>query len=308
MREVAYFLVCCCGLLPRGWAQEQAPRRDYPPRFADVSAVHTYKTVGDVSLKLYVFQPEGHQRGDRRAAIVFFFGGGWQNGSPVQFHQQCRYLAARGMIAITADYRVGSRHQVKVVDCVRDAKSAVRWVRAHAEELGIDPDRIVAAGGSAGGHLAACTATLKEFDEPGEDPRVISGPNALVLFNPAVGLTPGDITQERQTLANSRERLGAEAQRLSPADHVDAETPPTLILIGTNDFLLPGNQRFAAAMQKAGRRCDLILYDGASHGFFNYGRDGNAAFRQTLTAVDRFLVSLGYLQGEPQVERFFSRP
>lgn len=308
MRGVGYFVVCCCGLLPRGWTQEQAPQRNYPPRFADASAVQTYKTVGDVSLKLYVFQPEGHQRGDRRAAIVFFFGGGWQNGSPAQFHQQCRYLAARGMVAITADYRVGSRHQAKVVDCVRDAKSAVRWIRAHAEELGIDPERIVAGGGSAGGHLAACTATLKEFDEAGEDPRVSSRPNALVLFNPAVGLTPEDITAERQSLANSRDRLGAEPQRLSPADHVDAETPPTLILIGTNDFLLPGNRRFAAAMQAAGRRCDLMLYPGASHGFFNYGRDGNEAFRQTLMAVDRFLVSLGYLQGEPQVERFFPRP
>lgn len=308
MRELSCFVVCCCGLLSRGWTQEQIPQRLYPPRFEDVSAVHTYKTVGDITLKLYVFQPEGHQRGDRRAAIVFFFGGGWQNGSPAQFHQQCRYLASRGMVAITADYRVGSRHQVKVVDCVRDAKSVVRWVRAHAEELGVDPDRIVASGGSAGGHLAACTGTLKEFDEPGEDLRVSSRPNALVLFNPAVGLTGADITAERQTLANSRDRLGTEAQRLSPADHVDADTPPTLILIGTNDFLLPGNQRFAAAMQAAGRRCDLILYQGASHGFFNYGRDGNQAFRQTLTAVDRFLVSLGYLQGEPQVERFFSRP
>src|SRR5581483_8649076 len=103
----------------------------------DASAVRTYKTASDTELKLYVFNPPDHKASDHRPGIVFFFGGGWQNGSPIQFHHQCRYLASRGMVAITADYRVASRQQVKPVDCVRDAKSAIRWVRAHADELGI---------------------------------------------------------------------------------------------------------------------------------------------------------------------------
>jgi acetyl esterase/lipase len=310
--RVAWFVVLC-GLcaLQESLAQDRAAQqagRGYPPQFADVSAVHTYKTVGEVALKLYVFAPAGHQPSDRRAAIVFFFGGGWQNGSPAQFHQQCRYLASRGMVAITADYRVGSRHGVKVVDCVRDAKSAIRWVREHAAELGVDPHRIVAAGGSAGGHLAACTGTLREFDEAAENAAVSSRPNALVLFNPALGLAADDTAAERRSAIAGSERWGVEPQRLSPADHVDAETPPTLILIGTNDFLLPGNRRFAAAMRTSGRQCELTLYEGASHGFFNFGRQGNTAFLQTLTATDRFLASLGYLQGEPQVESYFAAP
>jgi acetyl esterase len=284
---------------------ERALSRSYPPQFPDATAVHTYKKVGDVELKLYVFAPEGHQASQQRPAIVFFFGGGWKNGSPGQFHQQCRYLASRGLVAITADYRVASRNDTKAVDCVRDAKSAIRWVRGHAAELGVHPDKIIASGGSAGGHLAACTGTLKEFEEPIEDRGVSSRPNAMVLFNPAAGLVKGDAAAKANADSSS-ERYGVEPKRISPADHVDADTPPTLILIGTEDSLLAGNKRFAAAMKQAGQRCELDLYEGASHGFFNYGRDGNAAFLKTLASTDRFLKSLGYLQGEPKVNEFFA--
>src|SRR6185436_11894787 len=140
----------------------------YPPEFSGAQTV-TYKTVGETKLALYVFNPEGHKASDTRPAIVFFFGGGWTSGSPAQFEQQCRYLASRGMVAMTADYRVASRHQVKAAQCVADAKSAIRYVRAHAKELGVDPKRIAAGGGSAGGHIAGCTGTLPGLDEPGED-------------------------------------------------------------------------------------------------------------------------------------------
>ena len=88
---------------------------------------------------------------------------------------------------MTADYRVASRHAAKVVDCIKDAKSAVRWIRTNAARLGIDPNRIVAGGGSAGAHIAAAAANIRDFDEPGEDRSTSSVPNALVLFNPPGG-------------------------------------------------------------------------------------------------------------------------
>src|SRR5262245_37466762 len=158
----------------------------YPPKF-DGARSETYKKVGDVTLSLNIFEPPGASA-PNRPAIVFFFGGGWTNGSPAQFEQHCRHLASRGMVAITADYRVASRHQVKPTACLADAKSAIRWVRQNAKRLGIDPQRIAAGGGSAGGHLAAATATVPGFDEPGEDTKVSAVPNALVLFNPALVL------------------------------------------------------------------------------------------------------------------------
>jgi acetyl esterase len=298
-------LACAAVTTSPAFGQQAKTNRNYPPQFNDAKA-YVYKTIGDVKLSLYVFNPEGHTA-VQRPAIVFFFGGGWTNGSPTQFEQQCRYLAARGMVAITADYRVASRQGVKAVDCVRDAKSAIRWVRSHASELGVDPDRIVASGGSAGGHLAACTATLKEFDEETEDRNVSSVPNATVLFNPAVSFSPSANSEPKQTPEQFAERTGVAPERVSPAHHVRPNLPPTLILIGTKDFLIAGNREFSDKMTTAGNRCELDLYADQSHGFFNYGRGGNEYFRKTLAATDEFLASLGYVQGPPKVDEFFAK-
>jgi acetyl esterase/lipase len=211
------------------------------------------------------------------------------------------------MVAILADYRVSSRHQVKVVDCVRDAKSAIRWVRAHAKELGLDPNRIAAAGGSAGGHLAAATATISGFDEPGEDAAVSSRPNALVLFNPVLSFDPSTVDPNAPRIANFKpSRIGVEPKQLSPANHVDAKTPPTLLMAGSKDFLLGGDRQFAERMKAAGARCDFDLYDGRTHGFFNYKNAATPDFLKTTESMDRFLTSLGYLKGEPTVEHFFA--
>jgi acetyl esterase/lipase len=282
-----------------------AQRGDYPPNMTGAQE-RVYKKAGDVELKLYIYQPDDHKSDDRRPAIIFFFGGGWTNGSPEQFAPHSKYLASRGMVAIVADYRVASRHQVKAVDCVRDAKSAVRWVRAHAKELGIDPDRIAAAGGSAGGHLAAATATLTEFDEPSEDAAVSSRPNAVVLFNPVLSFDPKVADPTEPRIANFKmARLGVEPPRLSPAEHIDAKTPPALLMVGSKDFLIGGDRQFMDRMKAAGARCDFDLYEGRTHGFFNYRQNGTPDFIKTTESMDRFLTSLGYLKGEPNVQEIF---
>jgi acetyl esterase/lipase len=248
-----------------------------------------YKTAGDTKLRVYIFDPpDGPVRG--RAAIVFFFGGGWRSGSPQQFEMQCRHLASRGMVAIAADYRVESRHDARVVDCVRDAKSAIRWVRQNARRLGIDPDRIAAGGGSAGGHLAAAAGLIEGLDEPGEDARVSSRANALVLFNPVVAFPP--------EVVGIRGRAGIEVERVSPIAYVRRGAPPTIIFHGKADTTVPYAtvELFTKKMSEAGNRCELVGFEGEQHGFFNYGRDGNRRYRETLGKADEFLVSLGYLK------------
>ncbi len=267
-----------------------------------------YKTVGDVQLKLYIFTPDGHKASDRRPAIVFFFGGGFRTGHPRQFAHQCRYLASRGMVAMTADYRVSSRHQVKVTQCVADGKSAVRWIRRNAKRLGIDPKRVAAGGGSAGGCLAAMTGTMDTFDEPGEDTSVSARPDALVLFNPKLDFRPhdGKSKSARRSPAEQRERLGADPAALSPQCHVDARTPPTILFHGTKDeaVAFAEAERFTETMMQAKNRCELVSFDGLGHGFFNHGRHGGRPFVETMGRTDRFLASLGWLHGEPTIERF----
>ena len=275
---------------------------DYPPVIPGARE-EVYKTADDVALKLWIFTPETHSEHDRRPAIVFFFGGGWYNGNPSQFIHHCEYLIERGIIAIIADYRVRERHEKTVRECVADAKSAIRWIREHATHEGIDPDRIVASGGSSGGHLAAATATLPEHDESSENLTIRSIPNALVLFNPAVITAP---VPEHPGLAKwlkgDLSWLGADPDSLSPYHNVDKHVAPTIIFHGMADDVVPYKdvELFREKMDQCSNRCELIGYNGAPHGFFNYGLNNNALFIDTVNKMDSFLVSLGYLQGPPE--------
>jgi len=263
----------------------------YPPKM-DGARVETYKTVGDTKLNLYIFSPS---TATKAPAIVFFFGGGWTSGSPVQFEAQCRHLASRGMVAITADYRVASRHQAKPTQCLADARSAIRWVRAHAARLGVDPKRVAAGGGSAGGHLAAATAFISEFDEPSEDKKISATPDALVLFNPALVLAPmAGLNLDKSFGARvPEERLGTKPEHISPAHNIKDGGPPAIIFHGRADTTVPfvTAEAFTAKMKAAGNRCELVGYDDQPHGFFN--RDPWQ--QKTLVEADKFFVSLGWL-------------
>jgi len=249
-----------------------------------------YKTVGDVELALHIFNPPDHRASDKKAAIVFFFGGGWNGGSPSQFFNQSKYLASRGMVSVCAEYRVKSRNQTSPKECVMDGKSAVRWLRVHCKELGIDPNRLAAGGGSAGGHVAAATGTCKAFDEDGEDLNTSSRPDALVLFNPVIDNSPDGYGYSRV-----REYW----QDFSPMHNIDQTTPPTILFLGTNDSLIPVAtvEDYKMRMEEYGRRCDLHLYADQPHGFFN-----KAKYYETLLETDRFLTSLGFLKGEATLQ------
>jgi acetyl esterase/lipase len=268
----------------------------YPP-VMEGAAEEVYKRAGDVSLRLWIFQPTGQQSNAKRAAIVFFFGGGWTSGTPGQFQPHAKLLAEHGMVAIAADYRVASRHEAKVADCIRDAKSAIRYVRANAKRLGIDPDRIAAGGGSAGGHLAAATALIDGFEEASEDRKVSARPNALVLFNPALVLAEsaeaGFTAEMEQRLAP---RFGATPQEVSPMHHLKKGAPPTIIFHGKADTTVPYRtvEAYAARARSMGGKCELVGYEGQQHGFFNFGRGGNEYYEKTTARMVEFLTALGY--------------
>jgi len=228
-----------------------------------------------------------------RPGIVFFFGGGWNGGSPSQFYPHCEYLASRGMVAIAAEYRVARKHGTSPRECVKDGKSAMRWVRAHAGELGIDPKRLAAGGGSAGGHVAATTGTATSIEEAGEDRSVSFRPAALVLFNPVYDNGPGGY-------GHSRVKDYWEA--ISPMHNITKDTPPAAVFLGTKDKLIPVStaETFKSKMEAVGVRSELYLYEGQEHAFFNFRN--RKYYTWTVRAMDRFLVSLGYLEGEPTLE------
>ena len=262
---------------------EMKPITDTTP---DTSVV--YKTVDRTELKLHIFNPKDLKEGDKRPAIVFFFGGGWVNGTPSQFYPHCEHLASRGIVAMSAEYRIKSKHGTTPAECVKDGKSAIRWMRKNAAELGIDPDRIIAGGGSAGGHVAAAVATTEGFEEDGEDLSVSCRPQALVLFNPVYD--------------NGPEGFGYSTvkdywKQISPMHNISSNTPPTIVMFGTQDKHVSAGvaQEYKRLMEEKGRRCDLHLYEGQAHGFFNLGKS-REYYDKTVADMDSFLESLGYLK------------
>jgi acetyl esterase/lipase len=296
--------------LPAQTAAEVAAAAAVDAAAADAAAhikpdrIVPYKQVGGHTLSLSVFNPPGHRPDRPVAGIVFFHGGGFNIGAPSNFYAQTKHIAQRGLVAISVEYRIRSRHQTTQREAIQDAFSALRWVRARVTELGIDPKRLAVAGGSAGGFLAAAVTTLRDLDEPGEDTSVSPRPNALILFNSMIDRGPGS-----RAFAKVEAAMGEKWKTISPLHNLYPDFPPTVHFLGTADknISVASARKMKAEIEKVGGRCDLHLYEGQDHGFFNYGRGDNSHYRLTLLEADRFLVSLGFLAGptpdKPVVDR-----
>jgi len=283
-----------------------------PSEANDPQALHingstpfVYKTVGDTELRLHVFSSGGLKPGGKRPAVVFFYGGGWIFGDVRRFQTQATHLALRGLVTVLVDYRVKCRNGTTLIDATTDAKSAMRWVRGHAHELGIDTSRIAAVGSSAGGQMAAATALVTEFDDP-TDPQVDPKPNALILYNPGLLMAS---PQAIAALTNSQGKAVADRARdFSPFDNLDKGLPPTIIFQGTADKLIPAGlaEEFCkrARTFKAKVKCEVVNYEGAGHGFTevwlgledpSLGMKTEEWAEDTSRRTDKFLESLGWL-------------
>lgn len=244
-----------------------------------------YKEVDGRKLKLYVTKPDGWQKTDNRPTVAFFHGGGWVGGAPGQFTEHSKYLAERGMVAIQVEYRLLDRKgNDPPTQCVEDALDAMRWVRSHATDLGIDPNRIAAAGGSAGGHLAAYLGTVSVRQSG-----VSTKPNAMILFNPVYDNGPGGW---------GTQRVKDRYTEFSPAHNISEDDPPHIVYLGSQDKLIPvaTAENFQKKMKEAGVTSELRIYEGQGHGFFNHGKDNNRWYDATIEETDKFLTSLGWLE------------
>src|SRR5437868_9283905 len=150
-----------------------------------------YKQTPQGELRMYFAMPAGWSPSDKRPVMVFFFGGGWTGGRVFACVKEAEHFAMRGVVVGLAVYRVRNRQGVMLDKCAEDARSAVRWVRANCQKLGADPERLIAGGGSAGGHIAACTAIANAPNSDTDDLDVSSIPNALLLYYPVASLVDG---------------------------------------------------------------------------------------------------------------------
>lgn len=244
----------------------------------------TYKTVAGIELKLHVFLPEGYTTGTVFPAFVFFHGGSWQGGDPNWHYPDCAYWASRGMVAVSVYYRLKDRDQVEVpLECVKDAKSAIRFLRTHAYKLKIDPERIVVAGDSAGGQLAAATAAITgdHTNDDSFDPAISCVPNAVILTSPYFKCETS----------------------LSPPYHVKPGLPPFITFLGELDPAIKVEEllSFHDSLLAADVDSEYYVGKGGLHGFCNGRNPRNEFFYWSVELADRFLTRHGILTGAPRV-------
>jgi len=249
------------------------------------AAMWTYKEAGGKDLQMHVYLPDDYAEDKTFPAILLFHGGSWDTGSPSAHYPDCVYWSKRGMIAASVGYRLRTRDNVQVpLECVKDAKSAIRFLRKNAADLKIDPDRIVAAGGSAGGQLAAATAMItdKESNDDTYDLSISSVPNAVVGFNPWFRCKP----------------------ELNPQDNVTSGLPPTIVFHGSEDPLpVPEMKAFHDKMVAAGNVSAFYVGKGGKHGFC-VGLNPHKPFSYwAVETTDRFLVKHGILTGQDNLKR-----
>ena len=251
---------------------------------------YTYKTSGGKPRGIEVFSPENHDPAARKTpGIILFHGGNWTDGSPAEFHDVCRYFAGRGLVAATVDYRMLLPHGpekdkdpetglTRKQVCVRDAKSAIRWFKEYAEALGVDPTRIVAGGGSAGGHIAVLASTTSDLDDPTDPPGIDTSVAAFMLWAPAC--TEADASDPP-----------IDARR-----HVGKNFAPSVVFFGTEDSWLRHwkNLTQYSIRPRGGSEPIVWFAQGGDHGVF-----GKPDWRlATIAAADQFLVDRGLLAGE----------
>jgi acetyl esterase len=246
----------------------------------------TYKTVEGKALKMDVFLPEGYESGSSFPTLVYFHGGSWREGTPSMQYPDCAYFSRRGMVAVAVDYRLKDRDHVEVpLECVKDAKSAVRFLHKNARELKVDEGRIVAAGDSAGGQLAAALAMITDpkTNDDCYDPAISCRPDALILHNPYFKCQPD----------------------LSPTNYMAAGLPPVITFLGDQDqaITVESLMAFHNAFKQAGNSSALYIGKGGKHGFCNGRNPGNRFFYWSLELTDEFLVKNGILSGPSKVQR-----
>ncbi len=256
--------------------EKQLERRKLP------SEIRVFKKIDNVELEAHIFYPDGFKKSDERPLYIFFHGGSWNEGNPEWGYGICQKYASKGLVAISFEYRLINLHGVKIPECIDDAKSAVTWARKNARKLGIDSEKIVAEGFSAGGHLAACTAIIDDTGRDSNDDKSIScKPNALILKSTSY------------SVKGFTGMIGGNGKLFSPLYQVKRDLVPTLMFHGTDDYIAPYKefQSFVEKMKNLENDFTYLSLEGAGH-FFIF----DSKYKEIVSKMtEEFLISHGFI-------------
>ena len=248
---------------------------------------YVYKTSAGKPRQMEIYFPPNHDPAKARVpGMILFHGGAWGGGSLGQVRIACAYFASRGLVCATAEYQMLSAADAKKLPagetrkrvCVTDAKSAIRWFKQKAPELGIDPQRIITGGGSAGGHISALATLNPGLNDPADPKDIDTSVVAYLWFNPAFAL---DDNKDPE---------------IDVLRYLKKDLPPAIAFFGDQDTWKAGWDIAHAKLKSLGSNSiDLQMAPGQAHSFFN--KDPWQTV--TLIAADRFLMKHGLLTGEP---------
>lgn len=264
-----------------------------------------YKQVDSLHLNVHIFYDSATVDKKPKPAIAFFHGGGWAFGNPSEFFGACRRYASMGFVTFSFQYRLSIEKNGKTphpfitpIECVKDARSAMRWVRSHAKEFNIDPQKIVAGGQSVGGHLVLSTAMIEKYNESTDDLSVSTVPNAMLLYSGSVNTMEAwcDLL-----MGSQREKIWS----ISPAHNVKKGLPPAAAFHGTDDDIVPlwTVIFFQRDMTDMGNHFEIHKYPGRKHYLGDidekYVKKYSRLFdEQVMLDTDNFLRQFGFLEGK----------
>ncbi len=230
-------ILCTSGLFLNA-AHGQTPERT--PRNVVVTRNVEYGRAGDRKLLLDIYQPP--KRTDKELpAIVYIHGGGWATGNKKWGAMRLGSFVATGKyVGVSVGYRLSGEALWPAQ--IHDCKAAIRWIRANAEQHGIDPDRIGLWGNSAGGHLVSLLGTssdVKELDGSNGSPGVSSRVKCVVDFCGPAEMAIFDERRANQLFGKPLEQRQPESKAASPTSYVTKDDPAFLIVHGTMDRTVP---------------------------------------------------------------------
>ncbi|WP_304066988.1 alpha/beta hydrolase [Pedobacter glucosidilyticus] len=257
----------------------------------------TYKNVEGKELQIFGFFPKKQLK--KQSCVVFIHGGSWSGGNIQGSMKWCRYLAEQGTVAFTIEYRLSTDKPYK---CLEDIKSGVRWIRKNALQFNIDTTKIALSGSSAGGHLAAATATINEFNSANDDLSISCKPQLLLLVSPVIDNGPDGFGYER---------VKDYWKEFSPLHNMNDNLPPTCILLGEKDPLIPVKTalKFAEAVKKSRSDIKFYVFKGEGHNIFDQSKSELAdPIIQTYYYWQKFLAQHKYVTKPKKLKSGYKIP
>ncbi len=254
---------------------------------------YVYKPLDvGADLMAHIYYPEGEDLPDNLPVVMFFHSSQWDTGQIGQFAPHALYFCSRSAVSILFEYRTRSSHGTGAMETMADIRTAIRWVRYNQDHLGIDPTKVVAVGAAASAHGIASAALIDsvEFGDNAGEAQLSCSPDAMVLFSPILDVSKKGCGMEQFETPRI-------AKKFDPLRHIRKKLPPMVIFHGSDDRVVPplGIEKFAKRMKRKKNVCQLEMFQGKGHSFFNFNVDV-VSYEAAISVADCFLVEQGFFE------------